>query len=453
MNTTDLEVDLLVVGGGMVGAALAAACCGRGLRIAVTEARAPQRAWPAGDIDLRVSALSRASQRLLARLGRGPSVWERILELGASPYREMRVWDAVGGASIHFDSADLGEPDLGHIVENRVTQLALWERLEAEPEVSLLCPARGAALLLPPAAGPASGRLPVEASGAMAEGRTTGVAPGAITEGRTTTLAPGAMTDLARLDLHDGRRIAARLVVGADGRDSWVRAQAGIATSGWDYDQQAIVANVSLTEPHRETAWQRFLPTGPLAFLPLADGRCSIVWSASGERARELMAMDDTAFLQALEEASERRLGTPGAIGRRAAFPLRLQHADQYVRPRLALIGDAAHAVHPLAGQGVNLGFLDAAQLADSLGEAQVLGRDIGGLWALRRYERARRGDNLAMLAAMDGFKRLFGNANPLLAAIRNAGLATADRLTPLKRLFMEQALGQGRDLPALARR
>lgn len=431
MNNPDLEVDLLVVGGGMVGAALAAACAGRGLRIAVTETREPQRAWPAGDIDLRVSALSRASQRLLARLGRGPSVWERIQQLGASPYREMRVWDGVGGAGIHFDSADLGEPDLGHIVENRVTQLALWECLEATPEVKLLCPARGAALILP------------EAGAGPAAGRDRGEVPGA----------PGALGDLARVDLNDGRRVAARLVVGADGRDSWVRAQAGIATSGWEYDQQAIVANVSLTEPHRETAWQRFLPTGPLAFLPLADGRCSIVWSARSERARELMALDDTAFLKALEEASERRLGALTAIGRRAAFPLRLQHADQYVRPRLALIGDAAHAVHPLAGQGVNLGFLDAAQLADSLGEAQAQGRDIGGLWALRRYERARRGDNLRMLAAMDGFKRLFSNDQPLLVAARNAGLAAADRLTPLKRLFMEQALGQGQDLPTLARR
>jgi 2-octaprenylphenol hydroxylase len=259
--------------------------------------------------------------------------------------------------------------------------------------------------------------------------------------------------DAALLELTDGRRLAARLLVGADGRDSWVRDRAGIATRGWLYDQEAVVANVEVAEPHRETAWQRFLPTGPLAFLPLADGRCSIVWSATEGRARGLMALDEAGFRRELEEAFERRLGAIGAIGPRASFPLRLQHAKEYVRPRLALIGDAAHAVHPLAGQGVNLGFLDAAALAAAIEEALARGRDIGGLWALRRYERARRGDNALMLAAMDGFKRLFSNRNPPLAALRSAGLTAADHLAPLKRLFMRQALGLGADLPPLARR
>lgn len=404
MKDPDPSFDLVVVGGGMVGAALACACIGKGLSIAVVEAREPRRDWPAGEIDLRVSALSRASQRILERLG----VWERIRALGASPYREMRVWDAVGRGSIHFDSAELGEPDLGHIVENRVTQLALWERLESSEDVALLCPAAGAEISL--------------------------------------------TADAALLDLADGRRIAARLLVGADGRDSWVRDRVGIATQGWLYDQDAVVANVEVAESHKETARQRFLPTGPLAFLPLLDGRCSIVWSATKERARALIAMDEDAFRRELEQAIERRLGKIGAIGPRAAFPLRLQHAKEYVRPRLALIGDAAHAVHPLAGQGVNLGLLDAAELVAALDEALAKHRDIGGLWALRRYERARRGDNMLMLGAMDAFKRLFSNRNLPLAALRSAGLTTADRLTPLKRLFMRHALGVGADLPPLAR-
>jgi len=404
MKEPDLSFDILVVGGGMVGAALACACAGKGLSVAVVEARKPRREWPDGEIDLRVSALSRASQRMLERLG----VWERIRELGASPYREMRVWDAVGRGSIHFDSAELGEPDLGHIVENRVTQLALWERLEAAEDVTFLCPAAGAEI--------------------------------------------ASTTDAALLDLADGRRIAARLLVGADGRDSWVRGRVGIATQGWLYDQEAVVANVEVTESHRETAWQRFLPTGPLAFLPLLDGRCSIVWSATQERAKALIAMDENEFRRELEKAIEGRLGKIGAVGPRAAFPLRLQHAKEYVRPHLALIGDAAHAVHPLAGQGVNLGFLDAAALAAALDEALTKRRDIGGLWALRRYERARRGDNMLMLGAMDAFKRLFSNRNIPLAALRSAGLATADRLTPVKRLFMRHALGLGADLPPLAR-
>ena len=213
------------------------------------------------------------------------------------------------------------------------------------------------------------------------------------------------------------------------------------------------MANVEVGEWHRETAWQRFLPTGPLAFLPLADGRCSIVWSATESRAEELLALEKEDFRRELEDAFEARLGPIGDIGPRAAFGLRLQHAEQYVKPHLALIGDAAHAVHPLAGQGVNLGLLDAAALAAALFDARDRRRDIGGLWTLRRYERARRGDNMLMLAAMDGLKRLFGNELPPLAALRSAGLSTVDRLAPVKHLFMRHALGLGDDMPPLARR
>jgi 2-octaprenylphenol hydroxylase len=405
MGKQYVQTDILVVGGGMVGAAFACACLGQGWRVALLETREPRRSWPAGEVDLRVSALNRASQRILERLG----VWERILQLGASPYREMHVWDSVGGGSIHFDSADLGERDLGHIVENRVIQLALWEHLERSGEVDLLCPAALDDLEL--------------------------------------------TRDAALVDLADGRRICARLLVGADGRESAVRRRAGIAIRGWLYDQQAIVANVQTEEWHRETAWQRFLPTGPLAFLPLLDGRCSIVWSATASRAEELLALGDGDFRAQLEEAIDARLGAIGDIGPRAAFELRMQHAEHYVEPRLALIGDAAHAVHPLAGQGVNLGFLDAAALAAALVEAGQKRRDIGELWALRRYERARRGDNMLMLAAMDGFKRLFSNAVVPLAVARSLGLSLVDRAAPVKQLFMRHALGLGDDMPPLARR
>jgi 2-octaprenylphenol hydroxylase len=190
-----------------------------------------------------------------------------------------------------------------------------------------------------------------------------------------------------------------------------------------------------------------------LAFLPLRDGRCSIVWSATESRAEELLALEEAEFRSELEEAIDRRLGSIGEIGPRAAFGLRLQHAEDYVKPRLALIGDAAHAVHPLAGQGVNLGFLDAAALAAALDEARDRRRDPGGLWALRRYERARRGDNMLMLAAMDGFKRMFSNELAPLATLRSAGLSMVDRIAPVKHLFMRHALGLGDDLPPLARR
>jgi 2-octaprenylphenol hydroxylase len=396
--------DLLVVGGGMVGAAFALACAGKGLAIGLVEARPPQRHWPRGEVGLRVSALSRASQRMLERLG----AWGRIAALGASPYRRMHVWDGIGGAAITFDSADLGQPDLGHIVENRAIQLALWERLEQAPDLSL-------------------------------------IAPGSIAE-----LVRGDET--SRVVLGEGRILETRLLVAADGRDSLIRELAGIPTRGWDYDQRAIVANVRPEQWHEETAWQRFLPTGPLALLPLADGRCSIVWSVTEDRAQELVAMDETRFSEALTDASEGRLGRIRVDGPRAAVPLRLQHAERYVEPGLALIGDAAHAIHPLAGQGVNLGFLDAAELVAALDLALGHRRDIASTWTLRRYERARRGDNMAMLLAMDAFKRTFGSRLPPVVAARSLGLALTDRLRPLKGLFMERALGLGEGLPPLAR-
>lgn len=399
--------DLAIVGGGMVGAALGCACAERKLSLALIDGQPPQRTWPAGQVDLRVSALSRASQRILECLG----TWPRMVELGVSPYREMRVWDAVGGAEIHFDSAELGEPDLGHIVENRVTRLALWERLEAtgrSARIELLSPAALSALEID--------------------------------------------DQQARLRLADQRSLSADLVVGADGRASFVREALGIALDSADYGQRAIVANVEVAHWHRETAWQRFLPTGPLAFLPLADGRCSIVWSADEARAEQLLALDDVGFIAELEAAFDKRLGPILSAGPRAAFPLTRQHAREYVRPRAALIGDAAHGIHPLAGQGVNLGFLDVAALVDAIDHARVKGRSIGSLHILRRYERARRGENAAMVTAMDLFKRVFGTRNPALVGARNLGLAAAEHLPGIKPLFIRQALGLGQDLPSLAR-
>jgi len=401
---TEQHFDILIVGGGMVGNALACALGQQDFRVAVIEQREPAREWPTDEVDLRVSALSRASQNILQNLG----AWERMAQLRVSPYLEMQVWDAEGNGSIHFGCSDIWEPDLGHIVENRVTQLALWEQLERLPNVQRFCPA--------------------------------------------TIEKVDINNERPQVYLKDGGQLSTALLVGADGRDSRIRQAAGIKTQGHDYDQHGVVATVRTEKPHLDTAWQRFMPSGPLAFLPLNDGRCSIVWTTSPERAAELLELNDSAFCDALTEASGHVLGTIQKCGPRAAFPLRLQHADQYVLPGLALVGDAAHAVHPLAGQGVNLGFLDAATLAEVLTEARHKGRSLGALSTLRRYERARRGGNMAMLAAMDGFKQLFSNRDISLSLLRNLGLNLTDGLWPLKHLIMRRALGQFGELPRLAR-
>lgn len=224
-----------------------------------------------------------------------------------------------------------------------------------------------------------------------------------------------------------------------------------MVTGGWNYHQKAVVAHVRPEKSHQETAWQRFLPSGPLAFLPLHDGRCSIVWSTTPEQADALLALEASAFAEALAEAFDQRLGSILEVGRRGAFPLRLQHAQTYVKPGLALIGDAAHVVHPLAGQGVNLGLLDAAALAEVILDALNAGQDFASFKTLRRYERWRKGDNLLMLAVMDGFKRLFGTALPPVRLLRNIGLNLTDAAGPLKHLIARRAMGLDGDLPRLA--
>ncbi len=385
--------DVVIVGGGIVGAACALALAEQGLRIALIEPRPPELNWSPETLDLRVLAINRASQRFLERL----DAWERILELGVSPYQQMHVWDK-GGGSIHFDCLTLGEPNLGHIIENRVIQCALWEELFATEGIELISAVSLIDLALEP--------------------------------------------HTNRLTLSDGGVLFARLLIGADGRDSLVRTLSGIETQQWDYGQRAIVALVQPAQWHRATAWQRFLPTGPLALLPLADGRCALVWSADAAEAERLMALDESGFNLALSEASEFRLGSLKLASQRLAIPLRAHHAHTYVKPGLALIGDAAHSIHPLAGQGVNLGLMDAAALAWAIRTGLQHGRDLGGIWTLRRYERARRGANLLMLQTMSLFKRLFSNQEPPIVQARTLGLRFVDRLEPLKHLFMRQALG-----------
>ncbi len=403
MNT---DYDLIISGGGMVGAMLVCALGQTDLNIALLEGTPLERIQPNTKLDYRVSAINRASQRIFAAVG----AWENMTAWRVSPFRAMQVWDAAGSGQIHFDSADLGEPLLGWIIENRVIQAALLERAQQLPAVTLRCPAA------------LESAEPLTENGGW------------------------------QVQLTDGCVLTTRLLVGADGAQSKVRRLADIDASGWDYDQQAVVANVRTAEPHQETAWQRFLPAGPLAFLPLADGRCSIVWSTAPETADELLARDEADFARMLADAFDRRLGEIVEVGPRSAFPLRLQHARAYVKPGLALIGDAAHVVHPLAGQGVNLGLLDAATLAEVILDALATGHDFSSIKTLRRYERRRKGDNLLMLGVMDGFKRLFGNTLPPVRLLRNLGLNLTDAIGPLKNGIARRAMGLDGDLPRLAR-
>ncbi len=394
---------VVIAGAGMVGATLACALGNSDLRVAVLEVMPPEMSWPNNSVDMRVSAVSHASEQIF----RAVNAWQGMVDRRVSAYSEMHVWDSTGNGVIHFDSADIGEPNMGHIIENRVVRAALLERMEAFDNIELLCPA-------------SISKYDVDDRSVI-------------------------------MELADGRRISAALLVGADGGRSKVRALAHINTTGWSYDQMGVVTTAATELPHGRTAWQRFLPSGPLAFLPLADGRCSVVWSTTTDHARALLAMNDNEFSLRLAEAFAGKLGRVVGVSPRAAFPLRLQHAERYVQSRVALVGDAAHAIHPLAGQGANLGVLDSATLAEVVRDAADLGKDIGSLQVLRRYERWRKGNNLLMMYTMDGFKRFFGNTIGVMRRTRNFGLNLSDRVTPVKHAFMRHAMGLDGDLPKLA--
>lgn len=409
MNATNVAppavYDVVVVGGGMVGALFANALGGSALKVAVIE-KQPINPALLADFDLRVSALTLASQTMLQRLG----AWAGIERRRHAPVRSMQVWDTSGRGAIVFDAADMGEPCLAFIVENSVIVAALRERLEQHTNVHVL---HGADI----------NDLSIDG-------------------------------DAAQLLLADGRRLQARLIVAADGADSGVRRRLGIEVRAHALHQQAIVATVRTALAHANTARQAFLASGPLAFLPLPEAHtCSIVWSADDARAQELLTFDDARFCTELQTAFGNALGDIRSVSARMTFPLTLAHTQRYIDEHVALIGDAAHSVHPLAGQGVNLGFLDAASLAEVVLQAVGERRDIGSRHVLRRYERWRKGDNLAMIAATGGFKYLFGNEGSLLSRWRGAGLSMADRAAPLKNLIMRRASGLVGDLPALARR
>jgi 2-polyprenylphenol 6-hydroxylase len=412
-NAQRTDFDVLVVGGGMVGACFAAAAASDRelgtLRIALLDASPPARAPEDGAVDLRVSAVSRASERVLSSFG----AWQRIAHAHRSAYTEMIVWDAAGkpfgDASLRFSASETSEPDLGHIVENRRLQWGIYTCDAFTQRVTLL----------------------------------------------RATLAELTLADeMAIATLDDGRRITASLVVGADGAASASRKLVGIETRGWSYEQRAFVTHVRTEQPHRDTAWQRFQPRGPIAFLPLADGRSSIVWTTDPQHAEQLVQGPVAAVAREIEEAIDGVLGTVTIDAARASFPLQLSHAQQYCKPRFVLVGDAAHAVHPLAGQGVNLGFLDTAALVETLGAELArsgAADSLAEMRVLRRYERWRKSENMLALGLIDGLNRLFSNASDSLGWVRRTGLSLVNGSAVTKRALMERAMGIAGDVPKLA--
>ncbi|WP_148252416.1 UbiH/UbiF/VisC/COQ6 family ubiquinone biosynthesis hydroxylase [Aidingimonas lacisalsi] len=408
---TAQQSDVIIVGGGMVGTTIALLLGEAGVSVSLIDAREHPLALNAVGVGMpgqRVSALTPVSQRLLEHLG----AWSVMASRRVTPYRYMRVWDGEGSGSIHFSAEDAGVSCLGHIVENDVTLAALEMRAAALPSIQSWFGCRVTAL--------------------------------------------ARQSDQTCLTLDDGRTLSAPLVVAADGGNSPVREMAHVSTRKHETGHHALVMTVRTEQPHGNMARQVFLAGGPLAFLPLtvndSPHYCSIVWSTTPGEAERLLALSSDDLGDALTAAIELQLGQVEVMDRPVGFPLIQRHADTYVQPGLALIGDAAHSLHPLAGQGVNLGLMDAAVLAEELLEARRRGAALSDLRILSRYERRRRTDNAAMLTLMDGFRVLFGTRQPALRLARNLGLSGVDRLTPIKRLLMHQAIGERGRLPGTCR-
>ena len=395
MNTK-VDYSVIIIGGGMVGLALACALSQSNLSIAVIEAKVPKKKWRATDYDARASSLNQASIRFLKKL----QIWDKINPKYYSPLEKLCVWDGLGDAQINFDSADIGQQELGAITENREIIRALWAELSTKSNVSLLAPKK----------------------------------PSQITTEK----------NYAVIELDDGQQLKTQLVVGADGARSSVREMMDSDTHERSYQQKAIVAVVSTEMPHQQTGWQVFQPTGPLALLPLRNkNHCAIVWSNNTSEAEELMALDPEELECELNNSFGIKLGDIKILSKPLAIPLTMRHVKQYVKHRMALVGDAAHTIHPLAGQGVNLGLMDAAYLAHFLLDAHNKNRDLGELKALRRYERSCKGDNTLMLTIMRGFKELFSCENTIVVQARNLGIKWVNKTASLKKCCMQLAAGE----------
>jgi 2-octaprenylphenol hydroxylase len=388
------QFQVAIVGGGIVGSTLALALSRQGIKTVLLEKKATVLYTAGQSYGLRVSAISLASEYLFRNL----RIWDEIIAVRVSPYKQMHVWDACGTGVLHFDSTELQQQQLGYIVENDLLQSVLLKHLQQQKACTLINPADIQAINFG--------------------------------------------TRNVVLKLKQQHDITAQLIVGADGAESKVRELAAIGIESRRYRQCGLVCVIKTAQSHQNTAWQRFLPGGPLALLPLKDAHCSIVWSLPDAEAERLLNLDEQAFCNELTEASESCLGDVLSCGPRALFPLHYQQAKNYVKARLALIGDAAHVVHPLAGQGVNLGLLDAAELGQLLFKKNSHNTDMGSLKLLRRYERSRRSENVIMGLAFDLLNHLYGSEMETVKRARNLGMQAVNRSSWLKRFFMQRATG-----------
>lgn len=393
-----LAFDVIILGGGLVGLTAVNLCAQQGFSVALVERQEPRLTWDDNHFDIRCSAISKASQRLFQEIG----VWDLMVKERVSAYQRMHVWDALGFGEITFDAAEVGEPDLGHIIENRVMQKALWMQAKQNTNVHFFVPATPLALHIEP--------------------------------------------EYACLTLNNQTKLKAKLIIGADGGHSWLREHLHIALKQHDYQQNALVATVRTELSHQHTAWQRFLPEGPLAFLPLNNKEksnlSSIVWTSTTEKTKVLMSLTEENFCKELAHAFDYRLGAILAVAERRDFSLSRMHAKHYIDARVALIGDAIHVIHPLAGQGVNLGLSDAQKLVQTISLAKKCESDIGTSLILRKYERARKGQILSTLIAMDFFNQAFTRVDTLALGLRSMGLNFVDKTPFLKKKMMLQAMG-----------